>query len=193
MKKVLVIIAHPDDELIWMGGTLLRHKKDWNTKVVCLTRESDGDRNPKFKKACEILGVEGFIYYLDDTTNNPWNQQEAIDIISKHCGTIYDLVFTHGENGEYGHPHHKLIHKIVSKIIDDKILKTKSLLNFAYLKRENNYQGYCVPNSATSNFIKLKPHELSVKKDLIKNVYGYQEGGFEEKSCNLIESFKKIK
>ncbi len=193
MKEVLVIVAHPDDELIWMGGMLLRHKSDWNTKVICLTRASDKDRNPKFKKACKILGVKGLIYDLDDYSEKKWNEQEVIKIIKKHCNKSYDIVFTHGKNGEYGHPHHKEIHKIINKIIDDKILKTRSLMNFAYLKKKNNYQGFCIPNSSTNNFIKLKDHELIMKKNTIINVYGYKEGGFEEMSCNVVESFRKIK
>jgi GlcNAc-PI de-N-acetylase len=193
MKKVLVIVAHPDDELIWMGGMLLKHKKDWNTTILCLTRKSDKDRNPKFKKACKSLGAKGFIYDFDDTTSKPWDQNKVIKTISKFCNTNYDIVFTHGKSGEYGHPRHKETHKIINKIIYDEILKTKSLMNFAYLKRSNNHQGFCVPNSSTNNFIKLKHHELIMKKDIIQNVYGYQEGGFEEKSCNIVESFRKIK
>jgi LmbE family N-acetylglucosaminyl deacetylase len=195
MKKILVIVAHPDDELIWMGGTLLRHKdkRDWNTTVLCLTRKSDSDRNPKFFKVAKELGVEAHIYDFDDTTSEPWNPSEVIKIIKKFSNKVYDIVFTHGKNGEYGHPHHKLINKIINKLVEDNILKTKSLMNFDYFKRKNNYQGYCIPNLSTNKFIKLKSQELIIKKHLIKNVYGYQEGGFEEKSCNQIESFKKIK
>ncbi len=193
MEKALVIIAHPDDELIWMGGMLLRHKEDWDSTVLCLTRASDKDRAPKFEKACNILGVKGFIYDLDDSTDKPWNEEEVIKIISRHCKQEYDIVFTHGENGEYGHPRHKETHRIVNRIIDDKTLKTESFMNFDYSKRENNLQGFCIPNSTTNNFIKLKDHELIMKKETIQNVYGYQEGGFEEKSCNLVEAFKKVK
>ena len=128
MKRVLVIIAHPDDELIWMGGTLLRHKKDWNTTVLCLTRKSDKDRYPKFKKACKMLGVKGVIYDLDDTTSNPWNQEQVIKLIARHSKQPYDIVFTHGRNGEYGHPRHKETNKIVNKIVDDKTLKNPYFL-----------------------------------------------------------------
>jgi LmbE family N-acetylglucosaminyl deacetylase len=176
-----------------MGGTLLRHKSDWDVKVLCLTRASDKDRAPKFHKVCKILGAKGYIYDLDDTTSKPWNKKDVSKIIKKHCNKAYDIVFTHGKSGEYGHPRHKETYMIVKEFVDDKILKTKSLMNFAYLKRNNSYQGYAIPNSKTNNFIKLKNKELIIKKHLIQNVYGYKEGGFEEKSCNVVESFRKIK
>lgn len=193
MKKILVVVAHPDDELIWMGGMILRNKNKWNTTVLCLTRSSDPDRKPKFIKVAKELGFRGFIYDLDDTTNEPWNEKEVVSIIKKFCNQFYDIVFTHGSNGEYGHLRHKETHNIINKLIEDKILKTKSLMNFNYLRRENYFQGYCIPNLNTNNFIKLKNKELIIKKHLIQNVYGYQQGGFEEKSCNQVESFKKIK
>ena len=178
-----------------MGGTLIRHrdKSDWNTKVLCLTRASDKDRAPKFLKACKVLGVKGYIYDLEDNPDKMWSSEDAIKIIKRFCNQTYDLVFTHGRNGEYGHIAHKQLNKIINGIIDDKILKTRSLMNFAYLKRKNSYQGYAIPHSKTNNFIKLKNKELIIKKNLIKDVYGYKEGGFEEKSCNVVESFRKIK
>ena len=194
MKEVLVIIAHPDDELIWMGGMLLRHKDKWNITVISLTRRSDRDRNPKFKKACKMLGVKGVLFDLND--KSPFKPIPLDKIIKTIESAVkskkdYDYVFTHGANGEYGHIRHKEVHKAVNRMIKQGKLKCKNLFYFSYLKRENNYQGYCIPNLKTNNFIKLKNKELNIKKNIITKVYGYQRGGFEEKSSEKIESFKK--
>jgi LmbE family N-acetylglucosaminyl deacetylase len=48
-KAVAVIVAHPDDETLWAGGTILSHPS-WQWFIVCLCRGSDKDRAPKFLK-----------------------------------------------------------------------------------------------------------------------------------------------
>ena len=45
-KKALIIVAHPDDETIWMGGTILKYTElEWTIYSLC--RASDKDREPK--------------------------------------------------------------------------------------------------------------------------------------------------
>ena len=64
-KTVVLIVAHPDDETLWAGGTILSHPT-WKFFVVCLCRESDEDRAPKFYKALKVLKSEGVMGDLDD-------------------------------------------------------------------------------------------------------------------------------
>jgi len=188
-KKVLVVVAHPDDETIWMGGNLIRNKDNWDTTVICLCRASDKDRAPKFKKACEILGVKGFIFDLDDTVMEPIKISEITKLIINVAKEDYDYVFTHGENGEYGHIRHMEIHKAIQQAVKNGLIKTKKVFFFSYLKKENDFQGYCICNSSANNFIKLNSDEISLKKDLITRIYGYQKNGFEEKSSGETEGF----
>ncbi|KPK81130.1 MAG: hypothetical protein AMS27_15700 [Bacteroides sp. SM23_62_1] len=53
-----VIVAHPDDETLWAGGTVLAHPL-WDWYIITLCRKSDPDRAPKFYRVLEILGAEG--------------------------------------------------------------------------------------------------------------------------------------
>lgn len=190
-KEILVIVAHPDDETIWMGGTLLRSK--FKKTIICLCRKEDKDRVPKFKKACKILNAEGHISNLDDGEKGYYKEISEQDIINRILkiteGKKYDYIFTHGKNGEYEHIRHMEVHNAVVKMLNKNLLSAEKVFFFSYLPKKNNFQGYAICNSNADKLIKLNSNQLFMKKKIIKNIYGYQEGGFEEKSSGEIETF----
>ena len=63
-KNVAVIVAHPDDETLWAGGTILSHPS-WNCFIVSLCRGNDTDRAPKFYNALKTFKEEGAMGNLD--------------------------------------------------------------------------------------------------------------------------------
>jgi hypothetical protein len=188
-KKVLVVVAHPDDETIWMGGTLIRNIKNWDTTIICLCRKYDKDRAPKFKRVCKILKVKGYMENIDDKKFYSLKNRIIIKEILKTAKKEYDILFTHGKNGEYGHIRHLEIHNAVKEILVKKFIRVKKVFFFSYTKKKNKFQGYSIYNSSANKFIRLNHNELLLKKHLIKDVYGYIENGFEEKSSGNIEAF----
>ena len=64
-KTVAVIVAHPDDETLWAGGTIL-NQPAWNWFIVTLCRANDADRAPRFFQALHTLGANGKMSDLDD-------------------------------------------------------------------------------------------------------------------------------
>ena len=102
------ITAHPDDETLFFGGTILsRPNEDWT--VVCLTDgNADGrgdERMAELDEACNLLGVnQVFKAGFEDLYDENLDQR----LLKKFFTSLPtpDIVYTHGPLGEYGHPHH---------------------------------------------------------------------------------------
>lgn len=101
MARRLMVVAHPDDETLWGGGLILRNPGGW-TIVACSVPVADPVRAEKFHEACARLGAAGRVLPNRDRYGEPL---ESLDI--DLAG--YDLVVTHGAEGEYGHPHHQQV------------------------------------------------------------------------------------
>lgn len=111
MKKVLVIAAHPDDEVLGMGGTIAKQVKDGNTVDILIVTDGsssqyrDSDhlaeiieaKKKETRNCADILGVRD-IYYGElpdmklDTTPHIRINQIIEDVIDK---VQPDIVFTH--------------------------------------------------------------------------------------------------
>ncbi len=119
----LMVVAHPDDETMWGGSLPIRYPGDWT--IVCSTiPRRDPIRAILFQNACEKLGA---VPVLNTVPEPPVNG--LIDEVILPEG--FDLVVTHGKEGEYGHPHHKQIHQLVVKYYPD-----TPILTFGFGKGE---------------------------------------------------------
>jgi len=140
----LLIIAHPDDEVLW-GGMNLILQSGWF--VICSTHLNDPVRSVEFFKTMSWSNVTKYIMFdvKDEYTEDPDEAEKlyrgstfekALKEFSKHS---WKLVLTHNEIGEYGHEHHRMVHTLVKENFkQSKFFKVGEHLSTLYtdLKRE---------------------------------------------------------
>jgi LmbE family N-acetylglucosaminyl deacetylase len=140
-KKILAVLAHPDDETFGLGGTLaLYARKGHKVYYVCATRGEAGSADPEYlegfkdtaemrtdelMRAAKILGLTDvfFLGYRDsgmpgmEANQHPGAQinhpiEEVAGRIVKFIRELEpDVVLTFDPIGGYRHPDHIHVHK----------------------------------------------------------------------------------
>jgi LmbE family N-acetylglucosaminyl deacetylase len=191
IKTVAVIVAHPDDETLWAGGTILSHSL-WKCSVVCICRQSDADRATKFYTALEILKSEGFMGNLDDGPDqNPLDEMDCQQVIlellpKKH----YDLIITHNPSGEYTrHVRHEEVSKAVIKLWQAGKISANELWSFAYDDNKAMYPSAVI----YADIYHTLPKKIwSRKYNIIHEVYGFDKNSWEAETTPKAEAFWKF-
>lgn len=140
-KKILVVLAHPDDESFGMGGTIAHYTAQGiEVHLICATRGEVGTVNPEFLEgyesiaelreaelrcAAEKLGISSLIFlgYRDSgMPGSPDNEHPGClaassldEVASKVTHYIRkirpNVMVTFDPNGGYFHPDHIKIHQ----------------------------------------------------------------------------------
>jgi N-acetyl-1-D-myo-inositol-2-amino-2-deoxy-alpha-D-glucopyranoside deacetylase len=135
MSGLLVIGAHPDDEVLLAGGTLAAcAAAGHETGVVCLTRGELGPiadaalatratlgtvRLGELRSSCAELGTVLIKCWRRPDGNLRWSDRGAI--VRQLAGVLTaqkpEAVITFGEEGLYYHPDHIATHELVRRAV----------------------------------------------------------------------------
>jgi LmbE family N-acetylglucosaminyl deacetylase len=188
-KTVAIIVAHPDDETLWAGGTILSHPS-WKWFIVCLCRGNDKERAQRFYSALKVLKSDGIMGCLDDgPEQKPLDEKEVgriiLDLLPAH---YFDLIITHNPSGEYTrHLRHEEVSKAVINLWYSDKISSGELWTFAYVDGNGEYNPRPVENAAI--YRKLTKRIWLRKYSIITENYGFEKDSFEAETTPTAEAF----
>lgn len=188
-KSVAVIVAHPDDETLWAGGTILSNPS-WKLFVVCLCRAGDIDRAPRFYNALKNLKSEGIMGDLNDGPDQKKLEENEVEsaILQLLPPTHFDLIISHNPSGEYTrHIRHEETGKAVIKLWYAGKISARELWTFAY--EDGNRKYYPRPVENATVYLNLTKLIWNRKYIIITEAYGFKKGSFEAETTPRAESF----
>jgi LmbE family N-acetylglucosaminyl deacetylase len=192
-QKAAVIVAHPDDELLWAGGTILMHTEtEWNIMTLC--RKSDPDRAPRFENMLKLLNAQGCMADLDDgPAQRPLSERNIEStILTTLTATRFDLIITHGFVGEYTrHRRHEEAARSVYALWRTDKLTARALWMFAYEDGQKTYLPRAVRNA--DRYEELPEAIWERKYNAITQIYGFTSESFEAKTTPRNEAFWCLK
>ena len=120
---MLFLIAHPDDELLFTGGAIPTYGAEKGKRIeVAYLTSSNPTRRSEALNGLWALGVRNYPVFGDfadryaktgkvkDAYKDAGGKQKVLDWVNELYRRFRpDVVVTHAENGEYGHPQHKMV------------------------------------------------------------------------------------
>ena len=166
----IMIVVHPDDEILWGGAALYKEKYF----VVCLTNGYNLKRAQDFRNILKFTRNGGLILNYPDIQDNIRNNWSDVkNGIIKDMFTLlnyknWDKIVTHGPDGTTGHIQHKKLSEYVTEVAK----KTKKLKNLYYFGKF--YKKSEIPKNLTrikNKELKYKKREVSIYKSEKKTIY----------------------
>lgn len=191
--QIALIVAHPDDETLWAGGTVLISSFHF-CFILSLCRGTDRDRAPRFYKAINELGATGRITDLDDGPEQLLLNEALIaeTILNNLPSRHFNRIYTHNPLGEYTrHIRHEETGRVVLKLWLSGELQADEILLFAY---EDGGKAY-LPEPMEKAHIKMKlPEDIWNRKYcIITDIYNFNKESFEARTTPKVEAFWQIK
>ena len=187
--RAAVVVAHPDDETLWCGGYILTHP-EFLWRIVTLCRALDPDRAPRFRRVLQRFEAEGEMADLDDGPDQaPLPMEQVRETTARLlAGNSYNLILTHGPNGEYTHHRrHAECCQTVVELWRSGGIDTRRLWLFAYEDGDRAYLPR-VRDDADRRDV-LADGVWLEKRRLITDLYGFGLGSWEAQTTLREEGF----
>ncbi len=180
-KKILIVVAHPDDEILGLGGTMTNLIKNYGvkTKVIILgegiTSRSDNRDTELWRDELEthgnnILQAQKAIGYhnvsIYDFPDNRFDSVALLDIIKiiekEKCDFDPDAIFTH-HGGDVNIDHQRTFEAVITSCRPMAHESVKTIITFETMSgtewRASTDPKHFIPNL----FVSITEEELDAK------------------------------
>ena len=115
--RVLMIVAHPDDEVVFGFRDLIQNQ----VTVISITNGDNEERKKEFYNVMGSVGARGHMLNYADAPDDTWSSVAVEDFYNNHIKALvkdayglsrYELLVSHGSDGEYGNKQHMRVHAI---------------------------------------------------------------------------------
>lgn len=160
--KKLMIVAHPDDELLWGGSRLIED----DYLVVCITCGVDDRRLKEFDNVMEATDDSFIALGYPDKENGVRSEWDSCynnlhsDIEKILNSNNWNLIVTHNPDGEYGHIQHKKTNMIVTNIYNTNNYVSKLYFFGKYYSKKNI-------SNVESDLVSISDDLLNEKKEIL--------------------------
>ncbi len=160
--KILAVFAHPDDETMFLGGTLAYLASEGAAvHYLCATRGEGGEmgdppiceradlgqvREKELRCAVTALGGKSLDFLdFEDPVVGPEGElfpfSDRLEKVVRQLNGPLDkikpeVILTHGPGGEYGHPAHIQVYQAVMEAIQNQKDAPQAIYSPAWLSRE---------------------------------------------------------
>tara|TARA_B100001059_G_C17805619_1_gene568937 strand:- start:682 stop:1362 length:681 start_codon:yes stop_codon:yes gene_type:complete len=124
-SKILCIVAHPDDEVLGLGGTLIKHSLNGDSVDIVFLSDGEGSKKDNINKnrldnakiCSKIMGSK--IYKIFDFPDQKLDTVAKIEIIKSIEDVLYkvqpDIIYTH-HIGDINHDHQIVGHAVLTAL-----------------------------------------------------------------------------
>ena len=193
---ILIVVAHPDDEILWFGGGVrILLRSGIPIGVLSMTNKGNASRKLEFEHACSKMGAVPLMADLPDGGSQIWKEPtNAIDEALNSSGIRIEnlsLLVTHSPFGnERQHPQHILVSNVIMGWALEHNLDTAFFSDFLltsnFCNSDKKIDGLDVQCQSSKFTL------LSFAKNFPKIVFK-QKGNFMVTILNLTKLFSKLR